>query len=90
MHIENVIFLILSKIAYTKFSEVPSGEIRTPGILNPKAQVFIFLNFYAPFSDVYSGNSSFPELSTPLFPGVRILSIVKNVVKPRFCSRTGA
>ena len=59
----------------------PSGEIRTPGILNPKTQVFIFLNFYAPFSGVYSGNSSFPELSVPLFPGVRILSMVKNVVK---------
>ena len=25
MHIENVIFLILSKIAYTKFSEGPNG-----------------------------------------------------------------
>ena len=61
----------------------PSGEIRTPGILNPKAQIFLFLNFYTPFSSIYSERSCFPELSVPLFPGVRILSMVKNVVKSK-------
>ena len=61
----------------------PSGETRTRGILLPKAQVFLFLNFYTPFSGVYSGNSSFPELSAPLIPHVRILSMVKNVVKSK-------
>ena len=61
----------------------PSGEIRTPGILNPKAQCFIFLSFYTPFSGVYSERSCFPELYAPLFPSVRILSMVKNVVKSK-------
>ena len=55
----------------------------SPDILIPKAQVFIFLNFYTLFSSACSGNSSFPELSTPLFPGVRILSMVKYVVKSK-------
>ncbi len=48
----------------------PSGEIRTPGILIPKAQDFIFLNFYTTFCRIYSGNSSFPEPSAPGISGL--------------------
>ena len=33
MHIDNVIFLILSKIAYTKFSEVPIFWLIIPGTI---------------------------------------------------------
>ena len=59
----------------------PSGEIRTPGILIPNRVIIFFLTFFAPFRAFYSERSCFPELSVPLFPNVRILSMVKNVVK---------
>ena len=61
----------------------PSGEIRTPGILNPNRVIIFFLTFLAPFSGLYSERSCFPELFAPLFPSVRILSMVKNVVKSK-------
>jgi len=61
----------------------PSGEIRTPGILNPNRVIIIFLTFLSPFSGLCSERSCFPELFAPLFPGVRILSMVKNVVKSK-------
>jgi len=61
----------------------PSGETRTRGILIPNRVIIFFLTFLAPFSGLYSGNSSFPELFIPLFPGVRILSMVKYVVKSK-------
>ena len=35
MHIENVIFLILSKNAYTKFSEGPEGHIHACDLFQP-------------------------------------------------------
>ena len=61
----------------------PSGEIRTPGILNPNRVINFFLTIFSPFRGIYSERSCFPELSAPLFPGVRILSMVKNVVKSK-------
>ena len=68
-----------SKCSFCFFG--PSGEIRTPGILNPNREINFFLIFFSPFRGLYSDKSCFPELSAPLFPSVRILSMVKNVVK---------
>ena len=61
----------------------PSGETRTRGILVPNRVIIFFLIFFAPFRGFYSERSCFPELYAPLFPGVRILSMVKNVVKSK-------
>ena len=56
---------------------------RPYGYGHPNGSAIFFLTFYIPFRGLYSGNSSFPELSAPLFPSVRILSMVKNVVKSK-------
>ena len=61
----------------------PSGETRTRGILVPNRVIIFFLIFFSPFRAFYSERSCFPELFAPLFPGVRILSMVKNVVKSK-------
>ena len=45
--------------------------------------IIFFLAFLYPFRDLYSERSCFPELSATLFPGVRILSVVKIVVKTK-------
>ena len=68
----------------------PSGEIRTPGILNPKTEGNFFLTFSAPFGGVHSSIRCFPELFSPLLPGVRIRSMVKNVVNAPACRKTRA
>ena len=67
----------------------PSGETRTRGILVPKTLGNFFLTFSAPFVGVCSGIRCFPQLFSPLFPGVRIRSMVKNVVKSK-CSPKGS
>ena len=59
----------------------PSSATRTRGLMHPKTQGNFFLIFYIPFDGIYSGIWCFPELFSPLFPGVRIQSMVKNVVK---------
>ena len=61
----------------------PSGEIRTPGILIPNRGIIFFLILFSPFRGFCSERSCFPELFAPLFPSVRILSMVKNVVKSK-------
>ncbi|MEE1327562.1 MAG: hypothetical protein UHS47_03350, partial [Oscillospiraceae bacterium] len=43
----------------------------------------LFSNILGPLGGLYSGKSCFPELSAPLFPSVRILSMVKYVVKSK-------
>ena len=49
----------------------------------PKRKCNLFSNLLNPFRGLYSERSCFPELSAPLFPSVRILSMVKNVVKSK-------
>ena len=49
-----------------------------------------FLIFLIPFCCLYSENLYFPELSLPLFPGVRIASMVKNVVKSKHSPKGNA
>ena len=63
------------------YSDGPSGETRTPGILLPNLSGILFLL-------VYSGFQQFPicftyslTLLSPLFPGVPALSVVIYVVK---------
>ena len=68
----------------------PSGEIRTPGILNPNRVIIFFSIFLCPISGICSEILCFPELSAPLFPGVPILSMVKNVVNALACRKARA
>ena len=68
----------------------PSGEIRTPGILNPNRGIIFFLILFSPFRGFCSERSCFPELFAPLFPSVRILSMVKNVVNALACRKARA
>ena len=51
--------------------------------LHPNRVIIFFLTFLSPFGGFYSERSCFPELSVPLFPGVRILPMVKYVVKSK-------
>ena len=60
-----------------------SGIIRAFSTKFPNRVIIFFLTFLAPFRGFYSERSCFPELSAPLFPSVRILSMVKNVVKSK-------
>ena len=77
--------LIVSDTLVSKLSTLfgPRGEIRTPGILNPNRGIIFFLILFSPFRGFCSERSCFPELFAPLFPSVRILSMVKNVVKSK-------
>ena len=68
----------------------PSGETRTRGILVPKNSGNFFLILCAPFWHLLFQKSCSLKLSSPLSPSAPNPVMVKYVVKPRFCDRTGA
>ena len=68
----------------------PSGEIRTPGILNPNNWWNFFLTFSAPFWNLLFRESCSLILSSPLSPCTPNPVMVKYVVKNRFPQNPGS
>ena len=68
----------------------PDCGIRTHGLLNPKNSGNFFITISAPFWHLLFQKSCSLKLSSPLSPCTPNPVMVKYVVKPRFCDRTGA